>query len=184
MIKKSKPSSLNLYPEHGGDPKATAKAAGIDSERIIDFSASINPLGPPGCVAQLLLETPHLINEYPDPHCSLILKRISETTGIPQDWIKVSNGSTELIYLLPQLLLKGQEVAIINPCFSEYEKSFTAFGFVSHSITLTATNDFQTNVSQLFPELDIIKQLGAVVIGHPASPTGKLYSEFLPQLQD
>ncbi len=182
-IKQVKTPSIGLYPEHGGNPKAIAKESGVNAERIIDFSASINPLGPPGCVPQLLLETPHLIKEYPDPHCSLILKRISETTEIPQDCIKVGNGSTEIIYLLPHLLQKDQEVAIFNPCFSEYENALAAFGVTTHSIAFTSPNNFQSNPSLNFSELDPIKQLGAVVIGHPASPTGKLYTDFLPELQ-
>ena len=33
--------------EHGGDVQAWAKHARIDPAEIIDFSASINPLGPP-----------------------------------------------------------------------------------------------------------------------------------------
>ena len=33
--------------EHGGDVRAWAKKIGLDPAEIIDFSASINPLGPP-----------------------------------------------------------------------------------------------------------------------------------------
>jgi len=188
MINKKSPTNLQAvdipYPTHGGNPQAIAKASGTNPDALIDFSASINPLSPPGCVAQLLLETPRLLREYPDPHCSVVKQRISQATGVPEDWIRVTNGSTEMIYLLPHLLREGQEVAILDPCFSEYEKSFMAFGFRPHSIALTANNGFQADPSILFPQLDAIKRLGTVVLGHPASPTGKLYSEFLPFLQE
>jgi threonine-phosphate decarboxylase len=170
------------YPAHGGNPRAMSDFAEVDP--LIDFSASINPLVPPGCISQLLLETPRLLREYPDPHCLAITENISRATGIPKDWIRVTNGSTEMIYLLPHLLNEGQEVAIIDPCFSEYEKAFTAFGFKSQSIPLSPDKLFNAEPSHIFPCLDAIKQLGAVVIGHPASPTGKLYGHFLPQLQE
>ena len=173
-----------LYPSHGGNSRAIAEASGTDPDKIIDFSASINPLSPPSCVSQLLLETPRLLQQYPDPHCSVITERISKTTGVPKDWIRVTNGSTEMIYLLPHLFDEKQEVAIIDPCFSEYEKSFMAFGIQTHSIPLNAANGFQANPVSLFPRLDAIRPLGAIVLGNPASPTGKLYGELLVPLQE
>ena len=172
------------YPIHGGNSNLIAKASGTDPEKIIDFSASINPLSPPGYLSQLLLETPRLLKQYPDPHCSIITERISNTTGVPKDWIRVTNGSTEMIYLLPHLFNEKQEVAIIDPCFSEYEKSFTAFGIQTHSVPLNASKGFQANPISLFSRLDMIQQLGAIVLGNPASPTGKLYVELLVPLQE
>ena len=172
------------YPIHGGNSYLIAKASGTDPEKIIDFSASINPLSPPGYLSQLLLETPRLLKQYPDPHCSIITERISNTTGVPKDWIRVTNGSTEMIYLLPHLFNEKQEVAIIDPCFSEYEKSFMAFGIQTHSVPLNASKGFQANPISLFSRLDMIQQLGAIVLGNPASPTGKLYVELLVPLQE
>jgi len=171
------------YPIHGGNPRAMAESSGIDPDKLIDFSASINPLSPPGCVSQLLLETPRLLREYPDPNCSLITERISKATGIPENWIRVTNGSTEMIYLLPHLIHEGQEVAIFDPCFSEYEKSFRAFGIQTQSIVLEADNGFRADPSWLFSQLETIQNLGAIVLGNPASPTGKLYGDLLPELQ-
>lgn len=170
------------YPSHGGNPRAISKLSNTDA--YIDFSASINPLSPPGCIAQLLLETPRLLREYPDPYCSIIKQRISHSNGVPEDWVLVSNGSTELIYLLPHLLTKGQQVAILAPCFSEYDNSFMAAGFTPHSVELSADNDFQINLAELFSQLDSFENLGAFIIGHPASPTGKLYDDWLPSLQE
>ncbi len=183
MIDKKSKLKDTPYPTHGGNPQAIARALGIDPDTLIDFSASINPLSPPGCIAQLLLETPRLLREYPDPHCSVITQRISQVTGVPEDWIRVTNGSTEFIYLLPHLLKQGQEVALLDPCFSEHEKSFRAFGFRSHSIPFPADKSFGADPSLLLPKLDAIEQLGAIVLGHPASPTGKLYNNLLPHLQ-
>ncbi len=188
MIDDKSPSIIKVssipYPNHGGNPQAVSKVSGVDPDKLIDFSASINPLAPPGCISQLLLETPHLLREYPDPHCSAITHNISQSTGIPKDWIWVTNGSTEMIYLLPHLLKEDQEVAIFDPCFSEYDKAFSAFGFKPKSITLSPDKLFNADPSLLFPCLNSIKHLGAVVIGHPASPTGKLYGDFLPHLQN
>ena len=89
-----------------------------------------------------------------------------------------------MIYLLPHLLNEKQEVAIIDPCFSEYEKSFMAFGIQTHSVPLNASKGFQANPISLFSRLDIIKKLKAIVLGNPASPTGKLYIELFVPLQE
>jgi threonine-phosphate decarboxylase len=185
MIDHKKLQVANIpYPTHGGNSRAIAEAAGTDPDKIIDFSASINPLSPPGCVSQLLLETPRLLQQYPDPHCSIITERISQSTGVPKDWIRVTNGSTEMIYLLPHLFNEKQEIAILDPCFSEYENSFMAYSIRTHSIPLNADKGFQTNPISLFSRLDTIQQLGAIVLGNPASPTGKLYGELLVPLQE
>jgi threonine-phosphate decarboxylase len=182
-LKKKQVSNVP-YPPHGGNTQALAKTAGINPDQLIDFSASINPLTLPSCVSQLLLETPRLLREYPDPHCSLITQRISQATGAPEDWIRVTNGSTEMIYLLPHLLDDDQEVVIIDPCFSEYEEAFTAFGFQPKSIALSADNNFQAHPSTLFQKLNEIPKLNAIIFGNPTSPTGKLYGKFLPYLQE
>jgi threonine-phosphate decarboxylase len=172
------------YPAHGGNPQALSRISEIDPDQLIDFSASINPLPPPSCVSQLLLETPRLFREYPDPHCTLITQRISQAMGVPESWIRVTNGSTEMIYLLPHLLHEGQEIVIFDPSFSEYEKAFTVFGYNPKSITLSADNNFHADPDRLFPQLNSFKKLSAIVLGHPASPTGKLYRDFLPRLQE
>ncbi len=185
MIDNNKSQIANTpYPTHGGNSRAIAEASGADPDKIIDFSASINPLSPPGCVSQLLLETPRLLQQYPDPHCSIITERISKATEIPKEWIRVTNGSTEMIYLLPHLFTEKEEVAILDPCFSEYEKAFLAFDIQTHSIPLNATKGFQVDPISLFSRLDMIRQLGAIVLGNPASPTGKLYGELLVPLQE
>ncbi len=172
------------YPSHGGNPQAMAELYGSDPEVIIDFSASINPLSPPGCISQLLLETPRLVRAYPDPDCTAVTQKISQATGVLENWIQVSNGSTELIYHLPHLFQRNQEIAILDPCFSEYEKSFSTAGFKTHSIALSPIKDFQITPAELFARLDIIPQLGAFVLGHPASPTGKLYNSLMPHLKE
>ena len=61
MIDKKSPTHFQVsdisYPTHGGNPQAIANTSGTDPDTLIDFSASINPLSPPGCVSQLLLES-------------------------------------------------------------------------------------------------------------------------------
>ena len=41
-----RPDSM-LLPVHGGDIDEVARAYGLSTDRLIDFSANINPMGPP-----------------------------------------------------------------------------------------------------------------------------------------
>jgi len=178
----TKSGFIDSYPEHGGNPKEIALKAGVNSETLIDFSASINPLGPPSCVSQLLLETPHLINEYPDPNCKTLKRIISESENVPEEWIRVTNGSTELIYLLPFLFSKAQELLIINPFFTEYDKAFSRFDIKIHSHVLSAHKNFKIQLPELLKQLESIYKLGGIVLGHPNSPTGNLQTHAFPEL--
>ncbi|MEK9630046.1 MAG: aminotransferase class I/II-fold pyridoxal phosphate-dependent enzyme [Nitrospinota bacterium] len=172
------------YPDHGGNPKEITESMGIDPELILDFSASINPLGPPSCVSQLLLETPHLLNEYPDPESKRLKKTIAESENIPEDWIRITNGSTELIYLLPFLFSPNQELLIIDPFFSEYEKSFSRFNITIHSHILSPENNFSIQFPELLHQLESIENLGGVVMGYPNSPTGNLQTSEIKDLTE
>ncbi|MBC8283382.1 MAG: aminotransferase class I/II-fold pyridoxal phosphate-dependent enzyme [Nitrospinae bacterium] len=183
MTKKLHPDSKSLsYPDHGGNPREVADLAGVNPESILDFSASINPLGPPTCVSQLLLETPHLLNEYPDTEAKSLKKIIARQENVTEDWIRVTNGSTEFIYLLPFLFSQDQELLIVNPFFSEYEKSFSRFGFKIHPHTLSPENQFQIQVPELIQQLETIGNLGGIILGHPNSPTGNLQTHALEKL--
>ncbi|MZH14470.1 MAG: aminotransferase class I/II-fold pyridoxal phosphate-dependent enzyme [Nitrospinae bacterium] len=184
MIKNDQHLTNSPYPEHGGNAQAMAKKAGIDLESILDFSASINPLGPPPCVSQLLMETPRLLNEYPDPDHTNIKKLIASSENVPENWISVTNGSTELIYLLPFLVSPEHEILVVDPLFSEYEKSFSRFNIKVHSHTLSSEHGFQIQIPELFQQLESIDNLGAVIIGHPNSPTGNLQTHGLKDLAE
>ena len=52
---------------HGGNVEAIARQYGLREEKIMDFSANINPLGPPSKVIKALKENLSKIARYPDP---------------------------------------------------------------------------------------------------------------------
>ena len=54
--------------EHGGDVRAWAKKALIDPGQIIDFSASVNPLGPPASARKAFQKSYGEVSRYPDPY--------------------------------------------------------------------------------------------------------------------
>jgi len=56
---------------HGGDLVGIGRAFARDPDSLLDFSASINPFGPPDAVSALLravAQQPSILAAYPDPH--------------------------------------------------------------------------------------------------------------------
>src|SRR5437879_13815925 len=91
-------------PTHGGNVYKVAQKQRIPVERIMDFSASINPLGPPAAVLRAIRSALKQIVHYPDPDCWQLRQELARQRGVAPDMILVGNGSTELFLLFPREL--------------------------------------------------------------------------------
>jgi threonine-phosphate decarboxylase len=108
--------------EHGGNIYRLAEELKIQERKIIDFSASINPLGISKKVKAEIRKNLKYLNKYPDPESKRLRKYIAQYHGIEPEMILCGNGSTELIYLIIRAL-KPERVLIPAPTFSEYERA-------------------------------------------------------------
>src|SRR5712691_2122016 len=70
---------------------------------VIDFSASINPLGPPGTALDEYHAAAEVISSYPPAYPEMLSARLAEWLGIGREEIIVGNGSTQLIHLLARV---------------------------------------------------------------------------------
>ncbi len=114
---------LQLF-RHGGEPDRT------DSR--LDFSVSVNPLGPPPTVLAALRENLDSIALYPDPECGRLTRALAEHHDVPPERIVVGNGSSELIDLVARVL-RPDRVAIVEPTYTEYLRaSLLAGAAVDH----------------------------------------------------
>ncbi|MBE0425757.1 MAG: aminotransferase class I/II-fold pyridoxal phosphate-dependent enzyme [Nitrospirae bacterium] len=108
--------------EHGGNIYRLAEELKMQERKVIDFSASINPLGISKKVkVEIRKHLKHLHN-YPDPEAKRLRKWLAQYHGIEQDMILCGSGSTELIYLIARTLMP-RRVLIPAPTFSEYERA-------------------------------------------------------------
>lgn len=106
-------------PVHGALRVAELDRLGLDPAEVIDFSASISPLGPSPRVLRAVREVD--LSAYPDPDCLRLRRALSRRLGVPEEGILVGNGSTELIHLLARShLRRGREACIFAPGFGEY----------------------------------------------------------------
>lgn len=157
---------------HGGNVYEIAHQLKCSPDDILDYSASINPLGPPPGLWEEFYEGFSRLRHYPDISNRALIEALSELHGVPPDWIVVGNGSTELIYWLARALrLKSAIIAV--PTFSEYQRAFEHEGVRLHRLASSEKNLFQPALRDLEPFFAEVRP-DAVLLTHPGSPSGTL----------
>ena len=104
---------------HGGNIYNPAYRS---KKRLIDFSASINPLGLPEGTKKLLFENITVAEHYPDLRADDIITKIAGYWGVEKESVAVGNGSVELLYDLLRVF-KPKTITIPEPSFNEYERA-------------------------------------------------------------
>lgn len=107
---------------HGGNLRQLAAQAGRPEEELLDFSASINPLGMPPAARQAIIAGIDRLGHYPDPLAGQLVTAIAEAYRVNSELLLAGNGSTELIYLALRVL-KPRRVLLTAPGFGEYERA-------------------------------------------------------------
>lgn len=157
---------------HGGNVYEIAAQAGCSPEDILDFSASINPLGPPPGLARVISGCFRRLESYPDIHNRTLIDAVAKFHGVDPECVAVGNGSTELIYWLPRALGIKNALAAL-PTFGEYAKAFELNGTVPRKLVSSAGDFFQPTVESLAQSLSR-EPVEAVLLTHPGSPSGTL----------
>jgi adenosylcobyric acid synthase len=156
--------------KHGGFIRELAEKSGCRPEELLDFSANINPLGPPDSLRSVVAAHLTDVIHYPDPSCRMLREAIAARFGVSPDQVVPGNGSTELIYALPKAL--GVRRAVIpTPSYIDYAVAAERAGAAVKTILLDAGNDFAIDWCALEEEL---RGDEMVVIGQPSNPSGIL----------
>jgi len=158
---------------HGGDLRSAAETFGLGKERFVDFSANMNPIGPPDAVEKAIFAHWRDIARYPDPVARELTAALASRYGIPEESILVGNGAAELIDLLVRVL-QPAVTALARPSFGEYEQAVLNGGGKIYDIPLHEAEGFELQTSDLAAAL---READLLFLGHPNNPTGKL----LPQ---
>ncbi|MGI9860304.1 threonine-phosphate decarboxylase CobD [Moorella naiadis] len=155
---------------HGGDWQGAVDRYGWRVDEILDFSANINPLGPPAGVLAVLKENLAAIQRYPDPASRRFKEALASSTQLETGSLIAANGAVELIYLVLQVL-KPQRVLVSEPTFSEYHRAARAAGAGVVTITLDPEADFSFDLERWRRELPGVQ---LAFICNPDNPTGRL----------
>ena len=160
--------------KHGGTIYTIARQMGIEPSELLDFSASINPLGFSPRVKRALREHVDAILHYPDQEAHDFIQELAGYHRLPAANILAGNGSTELIFLLPRVL-KPKKVLMVVPTFSEYESSIRKAGGKVFYFRTTEEEQFSIQPQDVLKELQ--KGYDALYICNPNNPTGVLTSK-------
>ncbi|MCM3116874.1 threonine-phosphate decarboxylase CobD [Neobacillus sp. MER 74] len=159
------------WPSHGSNPQYLYKAMGLAlPKKFIDFSANINPLGPPPSLKEKWVDFFREIHVYPDPFAIKLTDMISKAEQTERDTILIGNGGAELITLLGRMLAR-KRVLLVEPTFSEYEEvcRVNQCEIVYHQLI---EPDFTLNLSDLRSSL---VDVDALFLCNPNNPTGIHY---------
>ncbi len=161
------PASL---PVHGGNLRALAAQAGCKPEEIVDFSASLNPLGPPPWLrAEIGARIADLVH-YPDPEALALREAAARRYGRPADCFLAGNGSSDLLFLCARL--PGFIRAIVpQPAYADYGNAARAAGLVVEDLALDPQEGFALCFASL--EAALSRGPAMVFLGQPGNPSGR-----------
>ncbi|MDJ0597842.1 MAG: threonine-phosphate decarboxylase CobD [Crocosphaera sp.] len=167
-------------PVHGGNLVWAAEQIGCPVSSILDFSASINPLGPPPSVLTAIQSALGSLKHYPDPNYTELRETLSQWHQLPSEWILPGNGAAELLTWAGRELAQEKLTYIMIPAFRDYWRGLQAYGANIFPIPFP----WQTPNSLKFwdncPETN-----AGIIINNPHNPTGKLLTQegLLPALE-
>lgn len=156
---------------HGGNLLKLALKAGKPPEEILDFSANINPLGPPEWLRPLIGSRIQSLAHYPDPDCTELLDVFAKRFGLSRDEVIAGNGSTEILYLLPRVIRAARAVIPV-PSYADYARAAELSGLPVLKIGLPEENGFVPTLSLIDASL---RKSDLVMLGQPNNPTGMLF---------
>jgi threonine-phosphate decarboxylase len=149
---------------HGGGVERASRESGIPAERILDFSANVNPLGLPRRAAERLardVRDPRLLLQYPDADSHELRNVLSQKLSLPTESIVLGAGADSLIHAAVGALAPRRCIIPV-PAFLEYGRACRAYGCAIRNIPLEAR--------ELFDPGDL------VIYNNPHNPTGACVS--------
>ena len=148
--------------DHGGDVYGADRPA-------LDFSISLNPMGPPpgvlGAARAAVLDW----NRYPDPKCRALRQAAARRDGVPEEFLLFGNGASDLIDRFLRAL-RPRRALLLAPTFSEYRRGLEGIGCEIEEFFLDKENDFtvlKSILNAVRPGVDL------VFLCDPNNPTGR-----------
>jgi len=158
---------------HGGNVYAAARSLRRPIERLIDFSASINPLGPSPRALHALVRARRLLRHYPDPDCVALREALAARWRCRSEQIVIGNGSTELIHLLPVALEIGR-LMVVGPTFSEYARAMERSGGSARVVAADRADGYKPPLEAVIRGIHARRPaVDAILLCNPNSPTGQ-----------
>ncbi len=147
---------------HGGNVYKAAVELGLSKDKIVDFSANINPFGLSKKGKKAIKRGLKNILNYPDPEYTRLKESLHNHYKVDKNRILLGNGAIELIYSFVNLKKRGTAL-IPAPGFVEYEKALVRGGW---SVKLYNSRHTMN-----------LDGVSVIFLCNPNNPTGESYSE-------
>jgi threonine-phosphate decarboxylase len=140
---------------------------------MLDFSASINALGPPASARKAFIQSYNEVSRYPDPYGEELKQVLAERHGMSPAEVLLGNGSTQLVYLMCAAL-RPRTALVVDPAFSEYANALALGGASVRRLSLSAEHAFHFSLPRFLAAWD--KDCDIAFLATPNSVTGQLIS--------
>lgn len=144
---------------------------GHHADGALDFSTSINPLGPPLAAREAYRSALADISGYPPAYSLDLEAALAKWLGVEPEMVLAGNGTTQLIYLLARVL-KSRAPVVVTPTFSEIANSLNVAGIEPRALNTRSDEGFRFHPEAAIQCLR--EGADAVFIGRPNSPTGTM----------
>lgn len=161
--------------KHGGNPWAMIEERSLDPTQVLDFSADLNPLGPPPHLDALLKESCPQVVFYPEPSYREFRNAVAQYTGIDASHILPGNGTADLIHLISRTRPRSRAVVLV-PTFTEYERAVEADG----GEVIPWRSEEENNGAPVSGSLNgslPLDNVRTLYLCNPNNPTGQLWSQ-------
>jgi threonine-phosphate decarboxylase len=166
-------SRIESLPVHGGQLRQLTQRFGIPASELLDFSANINPEGPPAAVLSTLrasLDDLSILTSYPDIEETALKRSIARYAGIDPQNITVANGFVPLLETALSTL-SIRRCLLPVPAFVEYRKALMRAQVEVTPYLLTSESNFQYDVEKM-----VTGGQDAILLANPQNPSGALCS--------
>ncbi len=161
-------------PVHGGNLTWAARLAQCAPNKLLDFSASISPLGSPHSVLEAIRAAFSLMDAYPDTEYGELRAALAEYHDVASDWVMPGNGAAELLtWAARDLAELSGNCFCLSPGFSDYDRALRAFGCVPQKISLLEAWD---NWDDLLLSQPVDLGKCGLLLNNPHNPTGALFA--------
>ncbi len=156
--------------EHGGN---IHKAARECAAQFLDYSANINPLGPPEWLRAMVSRELEGVMHYPDPEYYLLRQAIASFHGVEIEQVVVANGTSELLHCFMQHIARTfcSRVVLPVPSYVDYRRAAELAAVNIFPFVLKEKDGFLPDFSSLRKKL---KAKDLLLIGRPNNPAGSL----------
>jgi len=164
---------IEKLPTHGGQLCQIAERFGIPVSQLLDFSANINPEGPPPAVIPTLqasLEDPASLASYPDIEQTDIRGALACYAGVSPNSIVVANGFVPILDAALRAL-KTSHCLMPVPAFVEYRTALTRAQVKITPHLLAPASNFGYDIEAM-----LAGGHDAILLANPQNPSGVLCS--------